>query len=84
MVSRFEVCSLTTSSLDLTPPDFFLWGHLAFQVYHNTLGVEDLKDAVKSAVCRLSLSMCRAAAEAMLHRAKVCLEQNGGHIELVF
>ena len=56
----------------------------ALQVCRNNPGSLDyLKDAVKPVVRRLPLSVCRAAAEATLRRAKQCIKWNGGHIEYV-
>ena len=46
--------------------------------------LEDLNDAVKPVVNRLPLSVCRAAAQATIRRAKQCIERNWGHIEHVF
>lgn len=84
LISRLEVCPWPASSPDLTPLDFFLWGHLKSQVYRtNPRNLQDLKDAVKSAVRRVSPSVCHAAAEGVLRRAKLCLERNGGHFEHV-
>ena len=52
------------------------------QVYRNNpRSLEDLKDAVKPVVRRLPLSVCCAAAEVTLRRAKQSIERNGGHIE---
>ena len=74
------MCSWPASSPDLTPPDFFLCGHLKSQVcQNNPRSLEDLKDAVKTAMRRLSLSMCRAAAEAVLRRASVSGTKWGTH-----
>ena len=84
VMSRFEACPWPASSPDLTPPDFFLWGHLKSQVYRNNpRSLAELKEAVKSAVRRLSPSVCRSAAAAALRRAKLCLERDGGHLEHV-
>ena len=65
----------------------FGWGPMPKavpQVYQNhTRSLEDLKDAVKPVVRRLTLSVCRAAAAATVRRAKQCIERNGGHVEHV-
>ena len=83
-MSRLEASPWPASSPDVTPLDFFLWGHLKSQVYQSSpRSLEGLKNAVKSAVRRLSPSLYRAAAEATLRRAKLCLERNGGHFEHV-
>ena len=53
-------------------------------VYRNhPRSLEDLKDAVKPVARRLPLSVCRAAAEATIRRAKQCIERNGGNLEHV-
>ena len=71
-------------SPDLTPPDFFLWGHLKSQVYEcRPKTIEDLKNAVTQAVRRISASTCRAAMESARKRAELYLSENGSHLEQV-
>ena len=54
------------------------------QVYRNNpKSVESLNVAVKTAVRELPLSVCLAAVEATLRRAKMYIERNIGHIERV-
>ena len=71
-------------SPDLTPPDFFLWGYLKSQVYKGQpKTIQELKKAVEKAIRRIPTATCRAAMEAARDRAKLCLQQNGGHMEHV-
>ena len=71
-------------SPDLTIPDFFLWGWLKTEVYPTgprTLG--ELKHHIKRALAALPQNSLQAAAEALPHRAGVCLSLRGGHLETV-
>ena len=71
-------------SPDLTPPDFFLWGHLKSEVYKSgPKTIADLKKAVEQAVRRVPVAMCRAVMESARNRAELCLRENGGHVEHV-
>lgn len=84
LMSKFEACPWPACSPDLTPPDYFLWGHLKHNVYQdNPRSIEELKGAVKAEVRRVPLSVCRSAAEAALRRAQLCLQRAGGHLEHV-
>ena len=78
VMSRLESCPWPASSQDFTPPDFFSQGYLRSKVYwNNPRSLEDLKDAVRSAVRRLSPSVC-----ALQQRTR-CAEQNGSNLEHV-
>ena len=67
---------------DLTPPHFFLWGHLKFQVCKNCpKTIAELKKAMELAVRRIPVATCRAAMEAARDWAELCLRQNGSHLE---
>ena len=71
-------------SLDLTPPDFFLWGHLKSQVNKTEPKIlQDLKKAVEQAVRRITFTTYRAGMEGARERAKLCLQENGSHLEQV-
>ena len=84
LISSKEVHAWPPHSPDLTPMDFFLWGHLKSQVYmSNPKTIEDLKKAVSSAVRRVRPETCRAAVESAQRRAALCLEREGAHLEHV-
>ena len=71
-------------SPDLTPLDFFLWGHLKSKV-HTTppRDLDDLQQRVTAevAVVRQDAAMIRRAVYDMRRRAEVCVQRDGGHVE---
>jgi len=69
-------------SPDLTPLDFFLWGHLKQQVYATRpASVEDLKDRIVRACRTISPQILRRVRSAILDRAVFCERMEGGHFE---
>ena len=71
-------------SPDLTPLDFFLWGHLKAKVYTTQpRDIDDLQRRITAEVdvLRQDHGMIRRAVSAMRKRATICIERNGGHVE---
>lgn len=69
-------------SPDLTPLDFFVWGHVKNEVYKNKYAsVNELREKVDVTVRSLSRDMIRRATRSVVKRARICLEQNGFHFE---
>lgn len=69
-------------SPDLTPLDYFLFGHLKNTVYKNRLHtVDDLKNAITDAVQNISPQQLENVFENMKRRIDMCINNNGGHIE---
>ncbi len=70
-------------SPDVTPCDFFLWGHLKYKVY--TSPPIDLNDsqACKQEVALLANdpAMFRRAVHGILRCCQTCIDRNGGHVE---
>ena len=71
-------------SPDLTPLEFFLWGHLKSKVFESP--PEDLADLERRIVQELNIlkqdrPMIRRALMGMLRRARVCVQRNGGQVE---
>jgi len=82
LIAKGECNEWHPHSPDLTPPDFFLWGHLKFQVCKNCpKTIAELKKAMELAVRRIPVARCRAAMEAARDWAELCLRQNGSHFE---
>lgn len=69
-------------SPDLTPLDFFLWGFVKFEVYktkpHN---LAELRQRIEAAHQKISPEMLERVYEGITHRIRLCLADNGGHIE---
>lgn len=71
-------------SPDLTPMDFFLWGHMKAEVYKNKpqTRVELIERILNvTQTIRDNPAMIRAATSSLLKRARLCRDQNGGHFE---
>ena len=71
-------------SPDLTPLDFFLWGHLKAKVYVTSpANLEDLRRriTVRMEELRQDRGMVRRAVRNMLRRARLCVERGGGHVD---
>ena len=84
LIARGEVIEWPPHSPDLTPPDFFLWGHLKSEVFkEGPKTIADLKQAVEQAVRRIRVVTCRSVMGSARKRAEMCLQQNGSHLEQV-
>lgn len=68
---------------DLTPLDFFLWGHIKNQVYsnHNFQNEEDLLRLVTASFNNICPNMLTQVLNSSVRRAYLCLENNGGLFE---
>ena len=69
-------------SPDLSPLDFFLWGHLKDSVYDpkpDTL--EQLKSAIRREMRKITPAMCANVIENLKKRLDVVSTQKGRHIE---
>ncbi|EZA47816.1 hypothetical protein X777_15340 [Ooceraea biroi] len=69
-------------SPDLTPLDFFLWGHLKQQLYATPpANVQDLKDRIVR-ICRtIRPQILQRVRNSILNRAILCERMEGGHFE---
>ena len=71
-------------SPDLTPLDYFLWGHLKAKVYVTPpANLEDLRRriTVRMEELQQDRGMIRRAVRDMLRRARLCVERGGGHVD---
>lgn len=70
-------------SPDLTPCDFFVWGHIKNIVYsENIQNLAHLKDRIRNALCTVSPDILTNVWAEIGHRLDVCRATNGGHIEV--
>lgn len=69
-------------SPDLTPADFFLWGHLKNEVYsqpsHN---LEELKLRIEHKFAELNIDFVKDACSSVAKRCKTCIEAKGEQFE---
>lgn len=69
-------------SPDLTPCDFFLWGFIKDNVYAERVhSLEELKNRVRRAIALITPQMLAKVHLETIKRARVCMAQEGGHIE---
>lgn len=69
-------------SPDLTPLDFFLWGHLKSVVYKTKpQNLEDLKARISAACREIQVEVFRNVREEYENRLYYCLQNNGQHFE---
>ena len=63
-------------SLDLTPPDFFLWGSLSGKVYWNKpRTVEDLKENIQREIAAIPPDMLADTFRNMERHVEMCLSE---------
>jgi hypothetical protein len=69
-------------SPDLTPMDFFLWGHIKQYAYKEQIEDRDeLEDKIIEAFATITPDMVLNATTSLLRRAQLCIECHGGHFE---
>jgi hypothetical protein len=69
-------------SPDLSPPDFFLWGHLKDTVYSNhPHTLQELQANILRTVDRISTGTLQNVFANMIRRVHLCEERNGGHFQ---
>ena len=69
-------------SPDLSPPDFFLWGHLKERVYRNSpQNIEQLQANITAEMHLFTPAMLQAVSASVLARAHSCLLVNGAHFQ---
>jgi hypothetical protein len=69
-------------SPDLSPPDFFLWGHLKDTVYsHHPHTLQGFQANIQRTVDRISTGTLQNVVANMIRRVRLCEEHNGGHFQ---
>ena len=69
-------------SPDLTPLDFFLWGHLKSVVYTNRpRTVQALRENIEHACAQITPCVLRRVAQTMQKRVAKCIQVNGAQFE---
>jgi hypothetical protein len=69
-------------SLDLIPPNFFLWGHLKDTVYSNhPHTLQELQANIQRTVDRISTGTLQNVFANMIRRVYLSEERNGGHFQ---
>lgn len=69
-------------SPDLTPLDYFLWGHIKEYVYKEQINTrEELEERITEAIATITPEMIIKTTNSLLRRAQLCIDCNGGHFE---
>lgn len=69
-------------STDITPLDFFLWGHLKQEVYRTPLTTQDdMMERIRTACANISEETLHDMQQSIRFRAQVCFAENGRHFE---
>jgi hypothetical protein len=68
-------------SPDLTPLDFFLWGHMQNYIYSEPIAtLEELDGKMVKAIATITPEMLQNT-RSLIRRANFCIEMHGGHFE---
>jgi hypothetical protein len=74
--------NLVSASLDLSPPDFFLWGAPKSKVYdNNPKSTAELKTAIQSYVQPIAAETLSKVFDNKGRRVTACQEQGGKHFQ---
>ncbi|XP_066589560.1 histone-lysine N-methyltransferase SETMAR-like [Prorops nasuta] len=69
-------------SPDLTPLDYFLWGHIKNLVENRREGIEmEVREAIIAAFSTLTPDMVSRATRDIARRAELCIQSRGRHFE---
>ncbi|KAJ8949225.1 hypothetical protein NQ318_022737 [Aromia moschata] len=75
-------CPWPPRSPDLTTMDFYVWGRMKSKVYAEPVNDEaSLRARILQAAQEIPLVECRAAAQSVIRRCQLCIENDGGHFE---
>ena len=70
-----------TTSPDLNPPDFYMWGYLKDRVYgSNPQTIPDRKAAIRA----IPREECGRVIDNFARRIQMCLQRRGAHLEHIF
>lgn len=69
-------------SPDLTPLDFFLWGHIKSLVYRNPIeSRRDMELRIQQAFDSITPEMLENSIQSFLRRAQMCVDNGSGHFQ---
>ena len=81
VISRNGPVEWPPRSCDLTPLDFFLWGHIMSLVYANKPAtLDDLKDNIQRKIANVPVEMFARVGENWVQRIGRCKRARGGHM----
>ena len=70
-------------SPDLTPMDFFFWGHLKQYIYQKEQiqNEEELNDRIHEGLATITNEMIKESGQNLLRRVRLCIQFEGGNFE---
>lgn len=73
-------------SPDLTPCDFFLWGHLKANVYrHRPQTIDELKAAIRQEIAAITPQLTQRVMQNFRNRLETCIGEEGHHLgDIIF
>ena len=81
VISRNGPVEWPPPSCNLTPLDFFLWGHIKSLVYANKpANLNDLKDNIQREIANAPVELCTRVVENWFQRIDRCKWVRGGHM----
>ena len=82
VMSRRCAIEWAPHSPDLTPPDFFLWGHLKGRVYStNPQTIQEIKRNVERETRQIDGDVLKRVIANFTRRLAICVQRGGGHLE---
>lgn len=86
IISRNGDWNWPPRSCDLSPCDFFLWGHVKSRVYaNNPRRIPELKAEIRRVIGEIEPQLCAQVIENFVKRARACQQNRGGHLfDIVF
>jgi len=82
VISRSDDVPWPPCSLDLTAPDFFLWGYLKSKVYsHHPTDLNALKENIWEEIAKVSEETLQTIMRSFLTHVHLCTEGGGGHLK---
>ena len=69
-------------SPDLTPPDFFAWGHLKNTVYdRKPATIDDLMNFITEEAHKITSDLCQKVIQCFHRRQHTCVKNGGSSVE---
>ena len=82
VISRFGDVPWPRHSLDLTAPDFFLWGYLKSKVCSNRpTDLHTIKENIREEIAKISEETFQAVMRSFLTRVHLCIVEGGDHLK---
>jgi len=82
VISHFSDVPWPPRLLDLTAPDFFLWGYLKSKVYSTCpTELHAVKENIREEIAKLSEETLQAVMCTFVTCVHLCIEEGGGHLK---